>query len=207
MSQIITFLLLFLFCFLINSCDISADSAGGQIKNTNNFLKTVMDRSSVRKYTSEKLDNKTIIKMLEYVNRAPSAGNLQAYKIIVIKNKETISKLGKAAFNQDSIYSAPQILVFVALPKVSSVKYSSRGRNLYALQDATIAAAYSQLVIKNFGFDSAWVGAFSTDEVSQVLKLKSDEIPIALIPFGVSAEKNIHKTPRKPLDKLITIIE
>lgn len=57
--------------------------------------------------------------------------------------------------NRGFIAEAPVCLVFCADPARSAATFGERGARLYAVQDATIAAAYAQLAIvaAGMGFD------------------------------------------------------
>jgi len=74
--------------------------------------------------------------------------------------------------------------VFVALPKTSSQKYGDRGRELYAVQDATIAASFAWLQAVDLGLSGGWVGGFAEDKVRKILDLDENQKPIAIIPIG-----------------------
>lgn len=195
---------------LLNQNSLSAQETFEKISQkykSNSFVQTVLKRQSIRKFTIQKVSDSIVNDILYLTNRAPSAGNLQAYKIYVVKNKELISKLAEASNGQYAVQSSQQLFVFVALPEVSAIKYKDRGRKLYALQDATIAAAYSQLIIQNFNLYSVWIGSFSPVKVSALLKLNKNELPVAIIPFGYAGEKKPSISPRKPLNKLVTYIK
>jgi len=49
------------------------------------FFEIVHRRQSIRKFTSQPVDEAKLNQILAAVNRAPSAGNLQAYQIFVVK--------------------------------------------------------------------------------------------------------------------------
>jgi nitroreductase len=66
--------------------------------------------------------------------------------------------------------------------------FGERGAKLYAVQDATIAAAYAQLAIVAAGMGSTWVGYFEEDKVCEALSLEAGLVPIALISLGYPAE-------------------
>jgi len=104
-------------------------------------------RCSVRKYLVKPVEEQKLKKILEAVNEAPSAGNLQAYKIYVVRENMTKKRLSEAAVGQSFIKEAPIILVFCALPEESARRYGVRGTNLYAIQDATIAVSYTHLTL------------------------------------------------------------
>jgi nitroreductase len=146
-----------------------------------------------------------IHRILETVNLAPSAGDLQAYKITVVKSEELKKEIMFAALEQDFIAQAPIVLIFSADQKQSEMKYGDRGRALYATQDATIAAAYCQLAVTALGLGSAWVGAFDPLEVSRLIQAEPYEVPIAIIPIGYPAEEP-ERTSRKSIDELVRMM-
>jgi nitroreductase len=167
-----------------------------------NFEEVVNTRRSIRAFKSNKVKEEKIYKILEAANKAPSAGNLQAFEIVLIIDKKTKEQIVKVALNQDFIAEAPIVLVFFANPKRSSAKYGERGEKLYCIQDATIAAAYSQLAAVNEGLSCAWVGAFDDERLKEILQAPSDLIPMAIIPIGYPTEKpDTHK--RRSLDDIV----
>ncbi len=146
-------------------------------------------RKSFRSFRDRAVEPAKMDEILEAANSAPSAGNLKARKIIVVREKEIREKISEAAFGQTSIIEAPVVLVFVALPKVSAKKYSSRGENLYAVQDATLAASFAWLEAVDLGLSGCWVGGFEENEVKDIIKLKTGEKPVALLPIGYGKKK------------------
>lgn len=171
-----------------------------------NFDEVIINRTSIRAFKNEAIEDYKINQIIEHIVSAPSAGNLQAYKIYIIKSKQVLKDLSKASLGQDFIYKAPMAFVFCALPEESAEKYGKRGEILYALQDATIAASYCQLAITNQCLSSVWVGAFDDKEVAQVLNLPKTEIPIAIIPIG-KANEITYPTSRKSIDNVISWVE
>lgn len=164
------------------------------------FSEVVKKRQSVRAYKDKEIEEKDLAKLLEIVNLAPSAGNLQAYHVIVVKDSEKRSLLANAAYGQGFVKEAPVVLVFIAMPGASAGRYSSRGRELYSVQDATIAASYAQLAATNLGLATCWVGAFDESRVKKILDLSSDSKPIAILPLGYAAEKP-YRTSRRRIDE------
>jgi nitroreductase len=162
------------------------------------FFETVRHRHSVRKYQPREVEPEKLHAILEMACAAPSAGDLQAYHIIVVAEEKERSALREAAEEQGFLAEAPLCLVFCAVPERSARQYGERGRLLYALQDATIAAAYAQLAIVAAGLGSTWVGAFDEAKVREVLGLGSDLVPVSLLSVGYPAELP-EQTPRAPL--------
>lgn len=148
------------------------------------FEELIKKRHSVREYANKEIEKEKIEKIINIASSAPSAGNLKAYKIIIITDRKTKEALYYSSLEQDSILQAGAVLVFLADQNQSSKRYGKRGAELYSIQDATIAAAYAQLEICNLGLCSVWIGAFNEEEIKKHLKLKQGEVPIAIIPIG-----------------------
>jgi len=166
------------------------------------FFETVDKRRSTRAFQAKEVDVQTIKRILDTVNLAPSAGNLQAYRISVVKSKKAREELMFACLEQEFVAQAPVVFVFSADKKQSELKYELRGYELYAVQDATIAAVYCQLAATALGLSSAWVGAFDPLEVSRLINAEPEEVPVAVIPVGYPAESP-GRTGRKQLKQLV----
>lgn len=165
------------------------------------FQKLLKERCSIRAYQPREIEEEKLNRILEAARSAPSAGNLQAYKICVVKDELVKQQLAEAA-NQDFIADAAVVLVFLQDKDQSSQKYSRRGKELYSLQDATIACTYAQLAVADLGLGAVWVGAFDEEELAKVIGTPSNLRPIAVLPIGYPAEKPAEKN-RRPLSDLV----
>ena len=153
------------------------------------FFETVRHRHSVRKYQPDMpVETEKLHAILEMACAAPSAGDLQAYRIIVVRDADERRALVHVADEQAFIAEAPVCLVFCADPARSAAAFGERGARLYAVQDATIAAAYAQLATVAAGMGSTWVGYFDEAKVRAVLGLEPGLVPIALVSLGYPAE-------------------
>ena len=166
------------------------------------FATLIEERHSTRACQRMPVEQEKLDKILHAANRAPSAGDLQAYSIVVVRSLAVRKALAEAAVDQQFVAQAPLVLVFVAEPARSSEKYGHRGENLYAIQDATIACAYAQLAAHDLGLAACWVGAFRTRDVREVVGATEEQVPIALLPMGYAAESPFI-TPRRALPDLV----
>jgi len=165
-------------------------------------LKEVLNkRKSIRSFKEKEIEEEKLNELFELMNLAPSAGNLQAFKVKVIKSIEMKKKLFNACLEQESILEAPVCLVFIALPNESAKKYGERG-TFYSLNDAIIAAAFTQLIAVDLGLSSVWIGAFEDEKLKKELKLKENELPVCVLPLGYANEKG-RERKRKALNEII----
>ncbi|MFH1587489.1 MAG: nitroreductase family protein [Candidatus Diapherotrites archaeon] len=148
------------------------------------FFDVVGKRHSVRSYQDKEVEEVKLGKILSAIKRTPSAGGLRSFRVEVVKDKTTKGLLTGQTFGRAELDLAPVLLVFLADLEISASKYGERGRDLYCVQDATIAAAYSQLAATALGLSSVWVGAFHEKEVGEILGAKENERPVAIIVLG-----------------------
>lgn len=152
-------------------------------------FEAIKKRRSIRRFNPDKkVPDEQIEKLLEAARWAPSAGNLQSWFFIVVKDQETKERLAETAWNQDFVAQAPVVIVSCADLQRCAFRYGSRGETLYAIQDATIATQNIWLTATEMGLGAVWVGAFDEDGVSRILELPSHLRPIAILPIGYPAE-------------------
>lgn len=167
------------------------------------FFETVRHRHSVRQFRDDRpVEQEKLHAILEMAAAAPSAGDLQAYRIIVVNSPEARQALATAANRQEFVAKAPISLLFCADPARSADRYGERGRTLFALQDATIAATYAQLAVVAAGLGSTWVGSFEPAELRAAFKLDAGLEPVAILTIGYPAELP-EPTPRRHLDEMV----
>jgi len=156
-------------------------------------------RHSIRKFLDKEVEEEKLQRILEACNRAPSAGNLQAYRILIVKDSGKRDALSEMAGGQGAISQAPIVLIFCANPRESG-KYGERGESLYSIQDATIATTHCLLAATALGLGTVWIGSFDEEKVKEILGLKELK-PVAIIPVGYPGEEP-KITGRKNLEEL-----
>jgi len=167
------------------------------------FFELMEKRRSVRSFKEDPIPKELIDKIVETVRISPSAGNVQAFKIKIVSDKETKEKLVKASFGQKFIAEAPIVIGFFAVPSESKQHYGERGERLYAIQDATIALYTAHLAVDALNLGSCWIGAFNDGMVCEAFKVDSKKyIPVGFLPIGYPNEEP-KKKKRKKLEELI----
>lgn len=174
---------------------------------TKDIIDAIKERRSVREFEKRELPDATIGRLLESAHLAPSAGNLEPWKFIVVKQDDLKAKLSEAAYGQSSLRSAPVCIVVCAEPSRSAAKYGDRGANLYCLQDTAAAVENLLLTATGYGLGSCWVGAFNEQEVREGLGLETGLRPIAMVPVGYPVnEVAVDEVPRRPVDEVTVVM-
>ena len=166
------------------------------------FVQVADARRSIRAFTSRPVEPDKLQTILQAANRAPSAGNLQAYEIYAVSRRAVLMALADASLGQDFVAQAPVALVFCADPKCSAQQYAQRGASLYCIQDATIACAYAQLAATALGLAGVWVGAFDDDAVRDAIGVVQELLPVAILPIGYAGEEP-EESSRRSLTSLV----
>jgi len=151
--------------------------------DSSEFLGFLTSRSSVREYGDEPVSDDDIRFILDCASTAPSAGNLEAWDVVLVADEDIRLELQETAFGQEHIGQAPLVAVVCANYVRSMSHYGERGI-LYAVQDATIACTYMMLAAHARGLSSCWTGAFAEEDVKAMLSLPQHIRPIALLAIG-----------------------
>jgi nitroreductase len=165
-------------------------------------FEAIKKRRSIRKFDSSKeVTDKQIEKLLEAARWAPSAGNLQSWFFVVVKDQKTKEQIVKAAKGQDFIAQASVVIIScIDLERIAS-RYGSRGETLYAIQDASIATQNIWLAATEMELGAVWIGAFDEERLAEVLNLPGHLRPVAILPIGYP-EESPKPPPRRPIKEI-----
>jgi len=166
------------------------------------LFEVVTERHSIRAFTDQAIADDVLKKILETVNRAPSAGNLQAFDVYQVTKQKHKEALMRAAHDQEFIAQAPVVLVFCAVPARSAVRYRERGESLYCIQDTTIACTFAMLAATALGLGSVWVGAFDEETVKEIIGVEPGHRPVAMLPIGYPNATPCIR-PRRALEDIV----
>jgi nitroreductase len=166
------------------------------------FFDVVEKRCSIRVFEKRPVERELTNRLLEAVRSAPTAGNLQAYRIYLVESPETIRALATAAEGQECVSGASLVLVFCADAPRSVSKYGERGESLYCIQDTTIVATFAHLAATALGLGSVLVGAFGERDVARVVGAPHEERPLLMLALGHPAEPPV-QSGRRALDDLV----
>ncbi len=162
----------------------------------------IMTRRSVRKFKDAPVEWYLIGRVLYAGFNAPTAGNLQDYRFMVVTDPGLKNGLAQAAINQLWIAQAPTIIVVFSEFTKAKRFYGIRGERLYTIQDCAAAAQNILLAAHDHGLGACWVGAFDEDKVRSVLGIPDYARPQALIPIGVPNEEPA-MPPKFKLENLV----
>jgi len=178
-------------------------SANSQTTENSDLFKIMSSRRSTRKFDKTKVEDWKIDKILAAADTAPTAGNFQGFEVFYIKNPKTKEALVEAA-NKQPYVNAPVVLVFCMDPSRIQLKFPPSILEKFSLQDATLAAAYSQFAASGVGLSSIWIGIFDEEMIKSILG--TNLRPSSILCIGYPDKRRPPKSRRK-LKELIRIIE
>lgn len=159
----------------------------------------IKTRRSVRAYRDDPVPDAVLSRLLEALRWAPSARNLQAYRLVIVQDRQRRQELAHAANEQMFIAEAPIVMAMVGL---EPERMMSCGVPPYAV-DAAIAVDHLTLAAAAEGLGTCWIGAFSQDRVRQILRVPPAHKVVILIPLGYPADAEPPDRSRKPVDDLV----
>ena len=151
-------------------------------------FEAIRGRRSIRSFRPEDVPDELVEKLIDCARWAPSAGNLQPWEFVVVRDPQTKKALARAALGQHFIAEAPVVIVVCADQKRSGWGYGKRGIQLYCLQDTAAATQNMLLAAHALGLGACWVGAFDEENVASILRLPEGIRPVAVVPVGYPAE-------------------
>ena len=164
------------------------------------FLELARQRYSVRAYKSTPVEAEKLQEVLEAARVAPTACNLQPFRLIVIHTKGREEELGRI-YSPSWFVQSPIVICICGIPSQSWVH---KDRKNYRDVDVAIAMDHLILAATDLGLGTCWVGAFDAEEARKVLRLPADVEPIAFTPLGYPDAKPSHRHKiRKPMDELV----
>jgi nitroreductase len=172
-------------------------------KLNTDIFKVMATRRSTRKFSKNPVEKWKIDKILAAADAAPTAGNFQGFEIFYISDKYTKEELVKAA-NKQPYVNTPLVLVFCMNPSRVKLDFPAKVIMKFSMQDATLAAAYSQLAASALGLSSIWIGMFDEERVKEIIG--TELRPTSLLCVGYPIKKRPPKQ-RRQLKELIHVVK
>lgn len=156
-------------------------------------LNCIMNRRSIRSYINKSVEFDKIALILKAGSKAPSAGNLQDYRFIVITDKLVIKGLADHCTDQFWVAQAPVLIIVCADSERSESYYGLRGQRLYSIQNSSAAIQNMLLAAHNMDLGACWIGSFDESYLSDTLGIPETVRPQAIITIGYANGEPIER--------------
>jgi nitroreductase len=166
------------------------------------ILDVITSRRSIRSFLNKPVEEEKLVKILDSARWAPTAGNTQECRFIVVKEQAARMQIAEACLGQFWIASAPLLIIVCAKMDIIGAIYGEIGRKSFAFMDSALAAQNMMLMAHSLGLGSCMVASFEEEYVKRVLSLPEEVKPLAIIPIGYPTQ--IPKPPyRKNLESVV----
>ena len=143
-------------------------------------------RRSVRDYTDEPVSDEGVDALLRAAMAAPSAGNQQPWRFVVVRDREVLRAVA-AAEEYGAMIAHAQVAVVVC------ADMRLVGHEGFWVQDCAAATQNLLLAAHALGLGAVWVGTYPRQErvegVRAVLGLPENIIPFAAVAVGHPVER------------------
>jgi FMN reductase (NADPH) len=170
----------------------------------NRVVETLKNRRSLRKYDQRPISQVHLDTILECMMRAPTAGNMMLYSVILIEDQHKKEILSRTCDNQPFIAKAPLVLIFTADYQKWYDYYHANNVEEYCPQenipftcpseaslmlatcDALIAAQNAVIAAESLGIGSCYIGDIMEryEEHKKLLNLPDYVFPVAMLCMG-----------------------
>lgn len=147
------------------------------------FMETVKNRYSCKKFDSRPVPQDKLDAILEAGRLAPTAKNLQEQHIYVAQTPQALAKIDGVT---PCRYGASTVLV-VAFDRNNVFTYPGEQRDS-GVEDASIVATHLMLAATNAAVDSCWINFFDPEAAAKTLGLPENEEVLMLLDLGHAAE-------------------
>ncbi|MFA6074820.1 MAG: nitroreductase family protein [Negativicutes bacterium] len=165
-------------------------------------MKAVLERRSIRKYTTQAVSDDQIKDLLHAAMSAPSAGNEQPWEFVVITERGVLDSIPEIHPYSQMLKEAP--VAILVCGDLRRERHSG-----YWVQDCSAAAENLLIAAQAAGLGAVWLGVYPDDgrvaKFREKFALPKEVIPLCLVPVGVPAEikttENRYKEDRVHLNK------
>ena len=158
----------------------------------------IMTRTSVRTYSDRKVDSLTVDTLLRAAMAAPTAGNKQPWRFVVITDTTSLNFI---ADNFGSMKMAAEAQVAVIMCGDVTSTFEGEGSE-YWVQDVSAATENLLLAAHASGLGAVWCGIYPISErvekFSSHLSLPDNIIPMACVCIGYPAAETTPKDKWNP---------
>lgn len=144
-------------------------------------MEALLTRKSIRKFTDKEIPREVITRVIEAGIRAPSGGNCQPWRFVIVTDKEKIRLFDPEA-HQPWVENAPAVIVACANPHDTWKSYGEDD-HCYIL-DTSAAIQNMLLAIHALGLGGVWCLTCEKKEIREILDIPLHWLIISIIAFG-----------------------
>ena len=182
---------------LISLLLISSTTIAQNTNKSDEVMKNILERKSVRTYANKKVEKEDIETLLRAAMAAPSAVNAQPWVFIAIDDRQILDNLASQLPNAKMLSQAQAAIIVCG-----DMKKALEGEGQeYWIQDCSAATQNILLAAESLGLGAVWTGVYPKKErmetVRKEISLPEHIIPLCVIPIGWQTGKEKPKQKYK----------
>ena len=158
-------------------------------------MKAILARRSIRRYTSEGIEDKVIHGLLEAAMAAPSAGDERPWEFIVLRDRAKLDAIPAIHPYAQMAKEAPVAIVICG--DLKRQKYQG-----FWVQDCSAATENILIAAHAEGLGAVWLGVYPKEDrvsgIRKLLGLPREIVPLSIISLGYPAEKKTRENRYQP---------
>ena len=192
---------------LLNNKLFANDNSQSTPVKSDDILKVIKERRSVRKFQSTPIPNDHLMQILEAANFAPTPGNRQAWKFLIIQKREIIDQIKEECIKKAGEDSKEYYTDYLSAPVYVEVLAYTETRNpANDMTAAALAAENLMLAARAFGYGTVFCVNSIPEEVTKgILNIPDDYKRICITPIGIPDEWP--ETPEKKETKEVVLYD
>lgn len=143
----------------------------------------MMTRRSCRKYQSIPVEWEKVGYILNSGRSAPSAGNLQNYKFVIVLEKDKRELIAEHCHQQYWMINAPVHIIVCGELSKTERDFQEQGA-LFTAQDCAAVIENMLLAAHSQGLGSCWVGAYNDEELRINFGIPENVRPLGIVTIG-----------------------
>lgn len=164
------------------------------------MFKAIYERRSIRSFKKGKVGDELIVKVLDAARWAPSGGNIQPWRFIVVKDEKMVRLIKMFS---PGLFGEPPVVIVVCSDKREAYRKGGEiGRDYLSIVDCAMATQNILLAAYALGLGTCVVKSFNSQAVKKILKLPDHVEPELLVTLGYPLETP-KPPPRKPLNEIV----
>ncbi|MCR4818857.1 MAG: nitroreductase family protein [Fretibacterium sp.] len=148
-----------------------------------NFLELAKSRYSCRKFSDRAVEKEKIDKIIEAAIAAPTAKNLQPWKLWVLQSEKAMTNVKEVTACH---FGASVVLAVGGYAKDAWVRPFDQ-RNFEDV-DAAIVGTHIMMAVQDMGLGTTWVGFFDAPKMKKLFPEMAEYDLVALFPIGYPAD-------------------
>ena len=185
-----------LLALVLAAAVLSSCKTQEKVESAPSALDIIMTRTSIRAFTGDPVSKDQLETILKAGMAAPTAGNSQPWRFVVVTDKAKIQEVFGGGFRSEMFTTAGAIIL------VCGQTVSDGRPNMFWYEDCSAATENILLAAHALGLGAVWTAGYPGVErvapYAEALGIPSDVSILCTIPVGTPAENPEPKDKWKP---------